>query len=447
VTIPAADVSVNDRGGFEGMGRQTAMTARMRLFGGRFFIDISVLVLAVMSLIEAIFLAERFTIVFRDAAEKDANLFDIFLILSCTSTEIFDLALAIAVLMAVYMTLLQKRENRELLALFAAGSGPFQLISLALSVALGAQIISISVSGFLDPASRYAQRVLLLNAEVKALKTGISTGQFYYFPNYVAFAPDQGDFEQNESYLSAGQAAVPFQRAKKTPKRRLFLYEQVGPDMSRVITADRAHLDGPDGSGTITLKLTGFAQHTLADTTTPPEERLAAARSTAAESCPGCPALPQNLPRVGMNVRNVTERMNLNALLPFPPRGTDPVEQTLVDQIASSHRASASDYRASMELLGERVTRSLLCLLAPLIAMLALSFTSRRTSYIALPLGCMVLMTLNLTGVWLVKTLEPVSPLGAVGPPILLTAVILAASLTLVSARQSAIVRPGLARA
>ena len=90
-------------------------------------------------LIEAIFLAEHFTWVFRDAVRHEADLLGIALVLACTSTEIFDLALAIAVLMAVYVTLLRMRENRELLVLFASGLGPYQLGALILVVAFAAR--------------------------------------------------------------------------------------------------------------------------------------------------------------------------------------------------------------------------------------------------------------------------------------------------------------------
>ena len=97
--------------------------------------------LAVVILIEAIFLAEHFTWVFRDAVRHDADLSGIALVLICTSTEIFDLALAIAILMAVYVTLLRMRENREMLVLFASGLGPYQLGALVLIVALAGQLI------------------------------------------------------------------------------------------------------------------------------------------------------------------------------------------------------------------------------------------------------------------------------------------------------------------
>ena len=161
----------------------------MHLYARSFFASVALQVFTVMVLVEAIFLAERFPMVFRDVFRHNADLFDTALLFLCNSTQIFDLALAIAILMAVYWTTLRMRENRELLVLFAAGTGPYQLMALILAIAVAAQIASLTVSGVIDPASRYAQRVILFNAEFRALKNGINTGQFYKFPNRVAFAP------------------------------------------------------------------------------------------------------------------------------------------------------------------------------------------------------------------------------------------------------------------
>lgn len=424
-------------------GRQAVLTGRMQQYARGFFSGVLLQTFAVVALIEAIFLAERFTIVFRDAAAKDANLLDIFLLLGCTSPEIFDLALSVAVLIAVYSTVLRMRENRELLALFAAGSGPFHLTVLALAIAVGSQLVSLSVSGLLDPASRYAQRVLLLDAEMRALKTGISRGQFYFFPNYVAFAPeqnasDQGLFTPNESYLVAGHAIVPHKRVAKRNNRRLFLYEQAGPTTSRIITADRARLEGPDSVGNVTLHLNGFTQHMFNDRETP---TLAPVKP----ACRDCPDT-QGIPQVAMSVHDMTQVMRVSQLLPFPPRGTDPKEQTFVEQIFQRAVPGSSDYQAEMEELGDRMARSLLCLLAPLIALLAVSRTSRLTSYIALPLACMALMAFNIAGEWSITALAPTNPAQAIMLPVLVTLASAGVFIALIAANQSALVRPGFAR-
>ena len=142
-----------------------------------FFHRIASQALAVIILIEAIFLAEHFTWVFRDAVRHEADLSGIALVLACTSTEIFDLALAVAILMASYMTLLRMRENREILVLFASGLGPYQLGVLVLIVALAGQVVSTIGSGLLDPMSRYAQRSILFSSELRSLKKGVEIGR------------------------------------------------------------------------------------------------------------------------------------------------------------------------------------------------------------------------------------------------------------------------------
>ena len=95
---------------------------------GGFSGHVAVQTFAIIILIEAIFLAEHFTCVFRDAVRHEASLFDIMLVLICSGTGIFDLALAIAVLVAVYIHAgADARESRELLVLFASGLGPYQI--------------------------------------------------------------------------------------------------------------------------------------------------------------------------------------------------------------------------------------------------------------------------------------------------------------------------------
>src|ERR1700675_658040 len=135
------------------------------LYARSFFGSVMLQALAVMGLVEAIFLAERFPMVFRDVLKNNADLLDTSLIFVGTSTQIFDLALAIAILMAVYWTTLRMRENRELLVLSTAGTGPYQLTGFTLAVASAALLASLVVSGVIDPMSRYVQRVILFDAE------------------------------------------------------------------------------------------------------------------------------------------------------------------------------------------------------------------------------------------------------------------------------------------
>ena len=408
-----------------------------------FFRRVTVQIAAVMLLIEAIFLAERFTIIFGQGLEKNANLVDISLILGLTSSEIFDLALAVAVLVSVYWVCLRMREERELLVLSAAGVGVFQLTLLVGTIALAAQLVSLAVSGAIDPVSRYSERVILFNAEYRAIRSGVNAGQFYFFPDHVAFAPpkehgpDRRPFEPGEYYFSPNYIAP--RKGPSSEDRRLFVYEEQAPGVSRVITANHAYLDGPDSSGNIALKLRDFASHMLL------EQQIAPAASPKSCSGSGCPNRLPEIPQIAMHVRDLSQQMSIDQLIPFPPRGTDVAEQTIFEQLFSVP-ATTERREEALTSLGQRFARSLLCLLAPLVALAALSVTTPITNNFVLPVACMVLMALDLAMERLITTLVPSSALIAVGAPLAIASVLVIALLAYVRSVQGLLVRPQLSR-
>jgi lipopolysaccharide export system permease protein len=418
------------RGYLRKAGRWAAYGPFGRLYARSFCVSVVIQVLAVMALVEAVFLAERFPMVFRDVLKNNADLLDTALIFVLNSTQIFDVALAIAILMAVYWTTLRMRENRELLVLFSAGTGPYQLTVLILAIAVTAQITSLAISGVIDPASRFAQREILFNAEFRALRSGINTGQFYHFPNRVAFAP-----------VPAPAGGNP---AASDQTKKLFIYEQTKPGTFRVITAERARLDGPDQSGTILLKLHRFTSRTFSDT--PPSAAAPPPAQSDAKSCTDCSGDPNGISRMTVSAHDITQEMTLNELLTFLPRGSRPEELTIFEQIGAKARSTSASHMEKMRLLGERFARSLLCLLAPLIAFAAICLTSRATDYVVLPLACMALMSLNVTSEWLIRTLAPADPLGALGVPSALTAAFAVFLLAVIIRKQGELVRPQLAR-
>jgi lipopolysaccharide export LptBFGC system permease protein LptF len=401
----------------------------MRLHARNLFAGVALQVFTVMVLVEAIFLAERFPMVFRDVLKNNADPLDTALIFLCTSTQIFDLALAIAILMAVYWTTLRMRENRELLVLFGAGTGPYQLMALTLAIAITAQVASLTVSGVIDPASRYAQRVILFNAAFRVLKSGINTGQFYHFPDRVAYAP--------------AQSAAGRDRAGTGQSKQLFIYEQVKPDTFRVITADRARLDGPDSSGRILLKLASVTSRTFS--VAQPSAGAAPAPADA-QTCVDCPWEPKGVSHMTLSAPDVTQEMTINELLTFLPRGSNVEELTIFKQFGAKADLASPKHMEEMRLLGERFARSLLCLLAPFIALASVCLTSRATNYFVLPLAGMALMSLNVTSEWLIRAIAPSDPLQALAAPAALTAAFVALLLVEIIREQGKLVRPQLAR-
>lgn len=408
-----------------------------------FFVRVAAQALAVIVLIEAIFLAEHFTWVFRDAVRHEADLFGITLVLLCTTSEIFDLALAIAILMASYITLLRMRENREMLVLFASGLGPYQLSALILIVALAGQVVSSFGSGVIDPMSRYAQRVILFGSELRSLKHGVAKGEFYYFPSYVAYAMDHVSDAAPPPPAPGAVSVIDARPAPVKRDRTLFIYQQIAPHASRVITAARARLDGPDAKGRIVLNLDDFTAHTFADPHPLMRSDGAPMRADPLK-CANCLDGLKGLPRVSMRVRDMSQLMMVNQLLPFAKRGSATVEQTVFDQLFVPDEGAQR--AAQMKLLAERFSRSLLAFLAPLVALLGVALTNRLTNWFALPLSCLALMSVNLGCEGLINAVAPTSIAGALLPVFVLYGLIAWMLLGLTVWRHNSFVRPQLAR-
>ncbi len=406
-----------------------------------FFARVATRAFAVIVLIEAIFLAEHFTWVFKDAVRHEADLFGISLILACTSTEIFDLALAIAILMAAYATLLRMREDREMLVLFASGLGPWQLSSLILIVALAGQLVSTVGSGLVDPMSRYAQRSILFSSELRSLKKGVAKGEFYYFPSYVAYAMDHVVDGAPPPTVPGDAPVIDARQPGKD--RTLFVYQQIGPRTSRVVTAAQARLDGPDKTGRIVLNLNDFTSHTFADAHPLP---TAGDAPPGAVKCANCLDDLKDVPRVNMKVRDMSQLMMVDQLLPFGDRASNTGEQTVFEQLFVPDHHTPDSRAAQMKLLAERFSRSLLSFLAPLVALLGVAFTTRLTNWFALPLSCLALMSVNLGAEAVINRVAPTSVAGALLPVLLLYAAAGWIVLTLMVWRHNDFVRPQLGR-
>ena len=410
-----------------------------------FFIRIASQTAAVIILIEAIFLAEHFTWVFRDAVRHEADLSGIALILAFTSTEIFDLALAVAILMAGYLTLLRMRESRELLVLFGSGLGPYQLGALIAILSLVGLLIGLAGSGVADPLSRYAQRSILFSSELRSLKKGVAKNEFYYFPSYVAYAMDH---VEGGAPPPRAPGAVPVIDASAKPvhDRTLFVYQQTGANTSRVVTAAQARLDGPDRSGRIVLNLNDFTSHTFDDPHPAPTDD-GQARPVPCKNCKQIlkEGAPADLPPISMKVRDMSQLMMVDQLLPFTSRSSNVAEQTIFEQLfVPDTGANRAD---QMKLLAERFSRSLLSFLAPLMALLGVAMTNRLTNWFALPLTCLMLMAVNLLCEWVITSSAPLSVAGAVLPPLLLYGGIAYAVFTVIVWRHNDFVRPQLGRA
>jgi lipopolysaccharide export LptBFGC system permease protein LptF len=162
--------------------------------------------------------------------------------------------------------------------------------------------------------------------------------------------------------------------------------------------------------------------------------------------CPNCGELLKDSPPVTMNVRNMSQLMMVDQLLPFTARTSNTAEQTVFEQLFVPDYHDKDARADQMRLLAERFSRSLLSFLAPLMALLGVAFTNRMTNWLALPLTCLALMAVNLLCESVINSTAPLSVAGALVPPLLLYAGMAYAIFTVIVWRHSEFVRPQLAR-
>jgi lipopolysaccharide export LptBFGC system permease protein LptF len=153
-----------------------------------------------------------------------------------------------------------------------------------------------------------------------------------------------------------------------------------------------------------------------------------------------------DLPPITMRVRDMSQLMMVDQLLPFTDRSSNTVEQTIFEQLFAPDNRSPETRAAQMKLLAERLSRSLLSFLAPLMALLGVALTNRLTNWFALPLSCLLLMSVNLLCEWVITSIAPASAAGALLPVFLLYAAVSYAVFTLIVWRHNDFVRPQLAR-
>jgi hypothetical protein len=280
---------------------------------------------------------------------------------------------------------------------------------------------------------------------LRSLKKGVAKNEFYYFPSYVAYAMDHVTGGAPPPPAPGAVPVIDASRdAKPATDRTLFVYQQIGPHTSRVVTAAQARLDGPDRSGRIVLNLSDFTSHTFADAHPLASENGVA--RTGPVKCSTCMDTLKDGPPITMKVRDMSQLMMVDQLLPFTARGSNTDEQTVFEQLFVPDYQTPESRAAQMQLLAERFSRSLLSFLAPLVALLGVALTNRLTNWFAMPLCCLALMSVNLLCEWVITQVGPLSVAGALLPVLLLYGAIATIAFTLIVWRHTDFVRPQLAR-
>lgn len=353
-------------------------------------------VMVILLLVEGIFLGEKFPELFNTVIDRHGGLRDVVFLLACATPEIFDLALALALLLAVYQTLLRARENREILVIAGAGAGPFDFIAFLLVIGLAGLFGSMMISGVVQPAAQYAKRVVLFDAEYHALLHGGADGQFYSFPSHTVYV-------------------IP--KSGQPTSRRVFI-EQRNASHTYAITSDTATLSEPRADGQLLLNLN--AVKIVDFDRTPGKDRAAVAPGYPADRMDGSKADVFQI-----EATNANQRLSLTNLIPFRIRGGTTDEMTifaLIQKVLGSLAGDQKEVRA----FGDLIAQGLLGLFAPLLAAAALCLTNRKTQAFAIPAALLLLVAADLLMVALVRFLADF------GASSLITGIVLAGVATVV---------------
>ena len=95
-----------------------------------------------------------------------------------------------------------------------------------------------------------------------------------------------------------------------------------------------------------------------------------AARLPRRSKCTDCSEHLTDGPPISMKVRDMSQLMMVDQLLPFTARTSNTEEQTMFEQLFVPDYDAPDARAAQMRLLAERFSRSLLSFLAPLVALL-----------------------------------------------------------------------------
>lgn len=355
------------------------MTPLLPIAARALLVRVLVKILIVLATIEVVFLAEKATGVLEEVLGNGGSLAAAGLILVMTAPEIFDFALALACVIGGYFAFVAAREERELVALSAAGISWRLPLRVALLVGAGAAATSLLVSGYADPLARHATRALVFELKRDLLFRRITE-------------PSGGTLVEairGRTFAALSDTSV------SPPHESLFVHQPGENGLWRVTQAGNWTLIGPDEEGTYGLGLGRVISYDFV-----PVEAAGAASVLNAGRGPNLMALGAGdiaavpmLPRV--QVENVSLPVNLDNILQFARRADMAREWTLGEALQRGSGSGETGLSA-LRMAGERSARAVAAFLAPLLALLACSLAGGdRAGFAALPLACAGLLAFD----------------------------------------------------
>jgi lipopolysaccharide export LptBFGC system permease protein LptF len=307
--------------------------------------------LLVLAIVVGIFVTEKAGGLLETVAVNQVGLANFPILLTWEAPRVLSLAAPIALLIAVYDTLLRLREQNELVALASFGVDIAVIFRLVIVMAAILQLLNLWIVGSFLPDATHAQRSLVTAYKSEFVRHGLSPRTFHTLDNYVVVARNK---------LADGSLAD------------VFIHEHGGVD--HIVTAKKASFTQQDDNEFVTLLLEDFTYQSLP--------------GGSGDAFQG--RSPQSQRLEGNEYRRT---IRMNRLVKMAPRENYLEETTIWELLKSSSESSKID---RMKEVTRRIIRSMLCLLVPASAFAGLMITNRRTQSIALPTACGLMLSAEL---------------------------------------------------
>lgn len=329
--------------------------------------EIGKIALIVLATIEAVFLCDIIVSRFMpELMALGASLPVIALVVVYSIPNGLFIALPTALLIAVYVVVLRRRENNEF-GVFAGLGYSHRILSIgAVMIGLTGAIISLVLSGFVEPPARFLLASTLEQITYKAVRDGeLASGRFYQIGETTFYATSG---RMNEV---AGD---------------VFLYQKSSEDTGRVIVASQLLNPQARDSEQSGVLFNNVNIYEFADTG---GTETAQAQPALDSVCPECSSSEYFQPLSHMYFdRFYMELPKVD--LPSTRDWLSPDEADFFELF------SAPDWGAAhVQVFGERLMRAALCLVTPLMALVAVAMTSKKTLLLCLPLASAIVLMLS----------------------------------------------------
>ncbi len=308
---------------------------------------------AVVLIFLCIFLLEEVGGQISRALEAGLELTRIPYMMALIAPPIFGYALPLSLLIGMFRVFLRLRENGELVSITNTGLRPGYFLALAVWLGVTGIMVSLFLSGFVEPLSRYAHRTELFYAQKEAVQKGIKRGDVRNLNGYVAAAPNGRD-ERDVG---------------------VFVVDTNPKTFQRLISADRVVVEETATDGTYTANLENMRILFLG--------REAVGRSSPTGKEDNLLRKQREMP-TAISAPSFARTLNVGAFASLPPRHFRDDQLTLNELLPWSTVAGQSTPKQILRGTGI-VVQSMLCLIATLSALLAVCLTRSTASMVVLP--------------------------------------------------------------